>query len=51
MPVRSSPPQVSGTYYISARGIGNGVGTYTLTVTDTTPVVTTNAAPTFGQQG
>ena len=42
-------PQVSGTYYISARGNGDGVGTYTLTVTDTTPVVTTNAAPTFGQ--
>ena len=44
-------PQVSGTYYISARGQGDGVGTYTLTVTDTTPVITTNAAPTFGQQG
>ena len=44
-------PQVSGTYYISARGQGDGVGTYTLTVTDTTPVVTTNAVPTFGQQG
>ena len=44
-------PQVSGTYYISARGQGDGVGTYTLTVTDITPVVTTNAAPAFGQQG
>ena len=27
-------PEVSGTYYISARGKGDGVGTYTLTVTD-----------------
>ena len=31
-------PTESGTYYISARGQGDGVGTYTLTVTDTTPV-------------
>ena len=30
-------PAQSGTYYISARGLGDGVGTYTLTVTDTTP--------------
>ena len=30
-------PAESGTYYISARGQGDGVGTYTLTVTDTTP--------------
>ena len=31
-------PSESGTYYISARGLGDGVGTYTLTVTDATPV-------------
>ena len=31
-------PAESGTYYISARGLGDGVGTYTLTVTDATPV-------------
>ena len=36
-------PEASGTYYISARGKGDGVGTYTLTVTDTTP-----QAPVFG---
>ena len=30
-------PEVSGTYYISARGKGDGVGTYTLTVTDISP--------------
>ena len=34
-------PQVSGTYYITASGQGDSVGTYTLTVTDT-------SAPVFG---
>ena len=34
-------PTQSGTYYISARGLGDGVGTYTLTVTDATPVTDT----------
>ena len=34
-------PQVSGTYYITASGQGHSVGTYTLTVTDT-------SAPVFG---
>ena len=34
-------PTESGTYYISARGLGDGVGTYTLTVTDATPVTDT----------
>ena len=45
-------PQVSGTYYISARGNGGGVGTYTLTVTDTSVTVSdVNEVPSFGQQG
>ena len=35
-------PAESGTYYISARG--QGVGTYTLTVTDTTPVTDTTTS-------
>ena len=34
-------PQLSGTYYITASGQGDSVGTYTLTVTDT-------SAPVFG---
>ena len=37
-------PAESGTYYISARGLGDGVGTYTLTVTDTTPVTDTTTS-------
>ena len=37
-------PTKSGTYYISARGQGDGVGTYTLTVTDTTPVTDTTTS-------
>ena len=52
----------SGTHYIAAGAYGTNLGTYTLEVTDkspadtssqsdTTTVVTTNAAPTFGQQG
>ena len=37
-------PEVSGTYYISARGKGDGVGTYTLTVTD----ISAPEPPVFG---
>ena len=48
-------PAQSGTYYISARGAGDGVGTYTLTVTDTTTPEpaqqTVQQAPVFGVSG
>ena len=48
-------PTESGTYYISARGLGDGVGTYTLKVTDTTtPEPAQQAvqqAPVFGAPG
>ena len=39
-------PQLSGTYYITASGQSDSVGTYTLTVTDTSQ----QQAPAFGQE-
>ena len=39
-------PQLSGTYYITASGQGDSVGTYTLRVTDTS----LQQAPAFGQE-
>ena len=41
-------PQLSGTYYITASGQGASVGTYTLTVTDTSQQQVVQQAPVFG---
>ena len=43
-------PQWSGTYYITASGQGDSVGTYTLTVTDTSQQQVVQQAPAFGQE-
>ena len=43
-------PQWSGTYYITASGQGDSVGTYTLTVTDTSQQQVVQGAPAFGQE-
>ena len=43
-------PQLSGTYYITASGQGASVGTYTLTVTDTSQQQVVQQAPVFGQE-